>query len=380
MSVYYDMMNKVSALYSLLEDELSKELFLARIKYDVCQSLSSATQLFALGTELPKEDVEVIMNWKERFEQLKIEGKKIFLYGAGGCGLNYATKIISEGSDFFAFCDTNVEKINNELIGKKIYSPKYLFEHPEECFVQITTMDYYEEVYDYLINQGFPKEHILPYFGRRDTARTLQNKQYFDFMQYYKQNTIFIDGGCYDCAVSLRFADYTKGKYSKIVAFEPVSSFADECVKFAKLKGLERFELIQAGLSNKSTEAVFVTDGRQGSYLEATEQNSRLYEGVVKTNATHEVIRILALDDILQNDHVGFIKLDIEGAEYSALLGAENIIKNHKPLLAISVYHLVGDIVAIMDYLHNLVPEYHFWVRNYAPLGMETVLYAAITD
>ena len=49
-----------------------------------------------------------------------------------------------------------------------------------------------------------------------------------------------------------------------------------------------------------------------------------------------------------------------------------------KPLCAISVYHKPGDVLAVMDYLHELVPEYRFWLRHYSPANSETVLYAGV--
>ena len=48
-----------------------------------------------------------------------------------------------------------------------------------------------------------------------------------------------------------------------------------------------------------------------------------------------------------------------------------------RPLLALSVYHRMGDMLAIMDYLHHLVSEYRFWLRHYSVGLADTVLYAA---
>lgn len=52
----------------------------------------------------------------------------------------------------------------------------------------------------------------------------------------------------------------------------------------------------------------------------------------------------MAIDDILPNFEPTFIKMDIEGAEYEALIGAESIITRSKPNLAICVYHAVNHI------------------------------------
>ena len=91
-----------------------------------------------------------------------------------------------------------------------------------------------------------------------------------------------------------------------------------------------------------------------------------------------ETVHLEPLDQIVGDTPVGFIKMDIEGAELEALRGAEKSLLRDKPLLAICIYHKAGDMLAIMDYLHTLIPEYHFWVRHYSPFSYETLLYASI--
>ena len=89
-------------------------------------------------------------------------------------------------------------------------------------------------------------------------------------------------------------------------------------------------------------------------------------------------VRVTTIDGTVGDEPVGFIKMDIEGSEFGALHGAERTIRRDRPLLALSVYHLPGDMLAIMDYLHELVPKYRFWLRHYSVGNADTVLYAAI--
>lgn len=74
------------------------------------------------------------------------------------------------------------------------------------------------------------------------------------------------------------------------------------------------------------------------------------------------------------------IKMDIEGAELSALKGFSNTIKCYKPKLAICLYHRVEDYWTIPIYIHNLVPQYKLYVRNGSDCNNnnETVLYATL--
>lgn len=86
--------------------------------------------------------------------------------------------------------------------------------------------------------------------------------------------------------------------------------------------------------------------------------------------------KVVPLDGILTNERVTFIKMDIEGAEMSALKGAERIIKTQKPTLAICIYHSPEDMLKIPQYIKSLVPEYKIYIRHYTDLDVETVCYA----
>ena len=73
---------------------------------------------------------------------------------------------------------------------------------------------------------------------------------------------------------------------------------------------------------------------------------------------------------------VTFIKMDIEGSEYQAILGAEKMITSHKPKLAISVYHKPEDIWQLPLLIYRFNHEYKFYLRHYSFGNNETVLYA----
>lgn len=94
------------------------------------------------------------------------------------------------------------------------------------------------------------------------------------------------------------------------------------------------------------------------------------------TECGTETVSVTTLDSVLKEKKVTFIKMDIEGAELAALHGAEEIILAQKPTLAISIYHSNADMIDIYNYLHNLLPEYKFYVRHYGIYFNETILYA----
>ena len=66
--------------------------------------------------------------------------------------------------------------------------------------------------------------------------------------------------------------------------------------------------------------------------------------------------------------------MDIEGSEMKALKGAEKLIRERKPNLAICVYHKPNDIVDIPLYLKSLVPEYKIYLTG----GPHTICQAQV--
>ncbi len=72
-------------------------------------------------------------------------------------------------------------------------------------------------------------------------------------------------------------------------------------------------------------------------------------------------VDIVTLDSLLSSlnlNRVDFIKMDIEGAEQKALLGARQMLTRFKPRLALSAYHLKGDPAAIASIVWGYHPDY----------------------
>lgn len=70
-----------------------------------------------------------------------------------------------------------------------------------------------------------------------------------------------------------------------------------------------------------------------------------------------------ALDDDLP-DGFTFLKMDIEGAEYDALKGAERTIRKLHPKLAVCVYHGYDDLWRLPILIDNYNPDYKFYLRH----------------
>jgi FkbM family methyltransferase len=82
------------------------------------------------------------------------------------------------------------------------------------------------------------------------------------------------------------------------------------------------------------------------------------------------------IDLMLNGSNATFIKMDIEGAETQALLGARETIRRCDPVLAICVYHRQGDLWRIPLLMRELLPGAALLLRSYCLDGLETVCYA----
>lgn len=65
-------------------------------------------------------------------------------------------------------------------------------------------------------------------------------------------------------------------------------------------------------------------------------------------------------------ERVGLIKLDVEGSEYDVLHGALGVIRHHKPMLCISIYHNRRDFFEVKKLIRNIV-DYNIIIRKIHP-------------
>lgn len=91
------------------------------------------------------------------------------------------------------------------------------------------------------------------------------------------------------------------------------------------------------------------------------------------------IVQTISIDDYVNEkslSKVDFIKMDIEGAELSALKGANQTIRTFKPKLAVALYHNTKDFHTIPKYLEELNLGYQFFLSHATINAEETMLFA----
>lgn len=248
----------------------------------------------------------------------------------------------------------------------RIFSRKYLQER-RKYFLSQAIQEKYNENIEIL----FDKESKRIYSGlieyrynrkRKNFPGVTNDKIYFpkDIISLTEKE-IFVDCGAYIGDTVDDFIKETNGKFSSIVAFEPDSSSFNSILK--KYKSNDNIFLYNKGCYSKNKKIGFKLGSGEASKVDESQT---------------DFIDVVKLDDINECKNATFIKMDIEGSELEALKGAKNIIIDNKPKLAICIYHSDNDMIDIINYIHNIVPEYKIFVRQHGMFELETVMYAII--
>ena len=346
----YKMQDDLRNIFLHLQDETSKWLFEKRIMYSLTGDEGFINQI--IEDLLQKYKIDGLM---EKVDAVK---ERLIAYGAGNdfLLLNRLYPVLNG----ICMCDRDTEKQKTGWIGHRVISPEQLIENYRDYYVLITTMAFQGEIKDFLIKNGWDKKRIL---NTGVVTSELYFQQYFDEdIMKPCRNEIFIDGGCFDCSTDKLFIKWCGGDYKKIYAFEPDKVNYEKCLTSAQQ--IPNMELINKGLWSREEILHFAGNAGQGSKIIETQDQ----------NVT--TVSVAAIDDVVGEDKVTFIKMDVEGAELEALKGARRTIMKHHPRLAISIYHKPEDVWEIPSYILSLSADYRFYIRHYQLSKNETILYA----
>ena len=174
---------------------------------------------------------------------------------------------------------------------------------------------------------------------------------------------VVVDGGGCWGDTALYFAQTA----ARVYCFECMPANIDILQKNLDLNPAlsAKINVVQKALWSRSAEELIFEDIGPGSRAAAGARGVK----VVTQN----------IDDFVATkplDRIDFIKMDIEGAELHALIGAERTVRRFRPKLAISVYHELSHLASIPNWLDNLDLGYRFFLDHFTTYNEETVLFA----
>lgn len=173
----------------------------------------------------------------------------------------------------------------------------------------------------------------------------------------------FIDCGAFDGDTIREFLKQSEGAFRRVVAFEPDPH---------NLEALQKTLAADDLLRNRAVVHNCAVGASRGTVRFAA---TGLDNAAVSTDGELQV-DCTTLDHALEGEEPTFIKMDIEGSEHAALSGGQRTIRDTKPVLAVSVYHLPSDLWALPLFMHELEPESRLNLRMYWRDGWDLVCFA----
>jgi len=366
-----------------------------------------------LNRELQKIiDTLNLSELKDSFKN-KIAGKKLAIFGAGEAGRKLINVLVKKKIDIDAVISSDNKQWNKKIEDFIVSSPDILSK--DEWFVIIASL-FWKEIESKLIKRGInnfcshyfqdlvstkfdeiikASEKILELIEimadiksievLRELLSVLIYEDVFSLSNYFTEQQYLpddipeltnalqkidgdiVDAGAWDGDTLELFINnpITSTKNQIIWSFEPGPTAFDKlCQRIKVNKWEDKCRAIRACLGKEKTELYFDDSCQKGSSMYYP------YKQGIKTD-------VIALDEFLSDRKIGFIKMDIEGAEMDALRGARKLITKNKPILAICVYHNLKDLWEIPLYIHSLLPHHKIFLRHHCFFSyIESVCYA----
>lgn len=317
--------------------------------------------------------------------------KKVFFFGTGYCAKLFANKVMIAlralgNFQIMGFLDNNVNKVGTQFEGYKVYHPDVLKNNPDSAILLfLLDNDNYITVFKQL-QESVPAEQIHRYdfplqlllqrrykdsadAEIRETLKYISNNKISVFNQFISQEDTY-DEVKWDRDLDLPYIDFWTVEGRKLPLFYPrnyefvkkdgisyvINLLQEQNIGSPHLyiKSNHDIEdgdcIIDAGVCEGNFALKYI-DVASHMYLfemdpvwqEPLKCTFRNYEKKVtiipkavfdKTSA--ETCRI---DDIVKNKKVDFVKMDVEGAETSALRGAEQTFCKNDIKSSICCYH-----------------------------------------
>ena len=235
----------------------------------------------------------------------------------------------------------------------------------------------------YLSNQDFYSSDILDDKEISETkilepiAKQICKDTNFQIGNYYQLETFgyhsglkfiqrqgieyIIDKDCIDCGSYTGDSAYI---FNKFYRFNKIHLLEPDRINFNTLVGnIAKLNLnnclpFNVGVGKRDQTVNLVSNSGTSAMSEQRSENSIL----VKITSIDKFVRKMEIAQI------GLIKMDIEGYEKEAIIGATDTIKNHLPILSIAIYHK-GDHFYNMANLINQISNnnYNFTIRKLNP-------------
>ncbi len=340
---------------------------------------------------------------------------KIILYGAGCCGAVFAELLQKSGFHVECFFDRNPDKTNQQIMEIPIKQPMFLDADSLVVVCILKKGKLYEEIAQDLRQLGYRrichiyelreekslfegqslilapdreavfqnlhrydnlKNHLEDDLSRQVLEKILEflledvdaeipafkiEEQYFAYDIYRRiPEEYVVDCGAFKGDVMRIFLKKNHNQFAHYLAIEPDKSYLPFLQHTADQESDGKIEIKNCALSDKREQL------RMRNYAQE--------DSIVRADGEIEV-QSCPLDELMKGRACTFLKIDVEGYDKKAIMGAAEMIREQKPVIAVAAYHRESDFYEIFELLYGLYEDYHFYLRSYMNV-QETILYA----
>ena len=177
----------------------------------------------------------------------------------------------------------------------------------------------------------------------------------------YSANEVYVDVGAYNGDTLRQFLSSVGEEFLEYHAFEPDERTYNELISNDFNNNINnKLHFYNLGVGSENAVVSFHATGELDSHISESGNNT---------------IEIVALDTFFKQSVPTTIKMDVEGYEAEVIKGAERIICEVHPKLAVCVYHKPTDLWTLLLEIHSLFSGYKFYLRHHDEEIYETVLY-----
>ena len=303
--------------------------------------------------------------------------------------------------------DSNSDLQGKVRLGKIVYAPSYLKNHPKALII-INTISI-KAIQDAMNNMGILNDYlVIPYYFYHGTLENkydnevaykdiikneckirdlynigdYQTKRYLDIIcdirkrknddlyksdfyegtvepvEYFcdpqiaaKGNVTYIDVGAYNGDSIEPILCFYGDRVKKILAFEPDENSLKKLKDYINKRSISDIVDIYPYALGSENQIVHLT--RSGLVSIVSDEGECTLEQRI-------------FDDLNDVEIIGevMVKMDIEGYELDALKGMKKLILEKQPYLAICIYHKEQDLYEIAEYLKSINPSYRLYIRG----------------
>ena len=170
-----------------------------------------------------------------------------------------------------------------------------------------------------------------------------------DKLKYYIEGKTFIDAGAYIGDSALVLLKYNP---LNIHSFDISLKSVNDYKKTMEINNIPNDKYVINQLALTDNESDFIVDDNGGMSVKIF-------------NEIGNLVKSTTLDTYVESNNlnIGFIKADIEGSMFKALLGMKKTIRSYRPVLSFAIYHSPEEFFETKPLLDEIVSDLNYTIK-----------------